>query len=42
MAVNVLRITRETVEGDMLENFIAVKVYSFGKTETFASVIVRR
>jgi len=34
--------TCEVVEGDMLENFMAVKVYSFGKRETFASVIVQR
>jgi hypothetical protein len=36
------RTTHETVEGDMLENFMTVKVYIFGKRETFASVIVQR
>jgi len=37
-----LRITHETDEGDMLQNFMTVKFYSFGKRETFASVIIQR
>jgi hypothetical protein len=37
-----LRTTLETDEGDMLENFMAVKIYSFGKRETFSSVFVQR
>jgi hypothetical protein len=37
-----LRTTRERAEGDTLENFMTVKVYSFGTRETSASVIVQR